>query len=178
MAIARYHQCPACKRLMPSIQSRCDCGERFTGREPSFKGCPACGSLVGAGALWCDCGYLFIFRRFLDKQNVQEITPAQLDVAYERGRRDGAAEEKAKNDVEWDEFFKDAQLKNTVSGGRIRSRKDFQKWKKEYAAAKAALERRRKERYHFSMDTPDGEGMSVSGGELDAFRRMQKGGQQ
>lgn len=95
MAIARYHQCPACKRLMPSIQSRCDCGERFTGREPSFKGCPACGSLVGAGALWCDCGYLFIFRRFLDKQNVQEITPAQLDVAYERGRRDGAAEEKS-----------------------------------------------------------------------------------
>ena len=166
MEFQRFHKCPNCKKLIPYLQSRCDCGRRFTGLEEHYKVCPACGSVVDGEALRCSCGFLFIFRRFLDKQNVQEITPEQLAVAYEQGRREGAAEEKARNDAEWDAFFKTAQLKNTVSGGPIRTREDFYKWADEFAAAKAA----QRSRFHFLMETDDGDAVSVPGDKLDTFR--------
>jgi len=156
---------------MPYIQNKCDCGEKFTGIERVFKVCPACGCVLKDQSLRCSCGYLFIFRRFLDKQNVPEVTKEQLYASYQTGKNDGISEamlrskaeldqakqdqeaayragcmvEKVKNDAEWDRFFETAQLKNTVSGDPIRSREDFYKWKREFDAAKAAREQRAKE---------------------------------
>ena len=70
MTVARYRQCASCNRLMPRIQERCDCGERFSGKEKKFKVCPACACVLKDRRLRCDCGLLFIFRGFLDKQAV------------------------------------------------------------------------------------------------------------
>lgn len=138
-AVAWYRQCTSCKKLMPYIQIRCDCGERFTGSERIFKVCPACGSVLDPRRFRCDCGYLFVFRRFLGKQCAPEAT--QSEDAY----RAGVMAERAKNDAEWDRFFETAQLKNTISGTPIRSREDFYKWAEEFAAAKAERDRRAKE---------------------------------
>ena len=141
-----------------------------SGSDPVFKVCPACGSVLKDRRLRCDCGYLFVFRRFLDKQNPQQITEQDLYVARKMGEADGMVAEmarskadldqakrdqeaafragmlaeKAKNDAEWIRFFEKAQLKNTISGGPICSRDDFYKWAAEYDAAKAEIEKKRR----------------------------------
>lgn len=175
-AVAWYRQCTSCKKLMPYIQIRCDCGERFTGSERIFKVCPACGSVLDTRRLRCDCGYLFVFRRFLDKQCAPEAT--QSKDAY----RAGVMAERAKNDAEWDRFFKTAQLKNTISGTPIRSREDFYKWAEEFAAAKAERDRRAKEEADrlkaqrqkkrgvlYTLETPDGDLVTLSETQLSAY---------
>ena len=41
MAVARYYECPDCKKLIPVIQKRCDCGRESSGKEEKWKVCPA-----------------------------------------------------------------------------------------------------------------------------------------
>lgn len=143
--IARYRQCASCKKLMPYIQVRCDCGEKISGAAPVFKVCPGCASVLEDRRLRCDCGYLFIFRRFLDKQNGYESDPEQINLAYERGRHDGIAEEKARSAAELDGFLRDAHLVNPYNKKPILSRSDFAEYKKAFNEDLARLEKRRRE---------------------------------
>lgn len=180
MQVARLHQCLSCNKLVPIIQAKCDCGAPFSGSEQIYKVCPSCGSVIRSTRLRCDCGFLFIFRRFLDKQSVQLITQADLEAARKKGEQDGkllevirsekelaklqqekdaafqkgATFERRKNDAEWRRFFETAKLKNTITGEPICSREDFYKWAEQYAAAKAERDRRAKEDAEISKKQP------------------------
>ena len=215
----RFYKCASCGKLIPYLQTRCECGAEKTGRERRFKACPACGSLLGNGRLRCDCGYLFVFRGFLDQQTVPANVKEQLDHAYAQGKHDGIAQarsqvsppspddeiyqaayragelaEKARSRAEWDAFFADAQLKNTISGKPIRTREDFHEWKEAFESAKAERarqaakrakrekeERRRRqaESYRvkmpwerevtYTVETPEGDLMSMGPEELKRY---------
>ena len=75
------------------------------------------------------------------EQREKEARNDGYDEGYDDGFRDGADMERLENDAEWSMFFEDAQLKNTITGEPIESRDDFQKWRVDYAEAKAALKK-------------------------------------
>jgi hypothetical protein len=111
-----------------------------------------------------------IYRRFLYKQAI---------LAYHRGLIEGMRAERERNDDEWDRFFEDAKLKNTISGNPIRSRKDFYEWKKAYDAAKEERQKRADEALkkkrsgvHYMAETPDGDVLCVRGDQLSAFMKV------
>ena len=58
MNVLRFHECPECGRLSPYLQSRCECGYRFTGSESQYKTCSECGSIIPSGQVICDCGHI------------------------------------------------------------------------------------------------------------------------
>lgn len=129
MQVARLHQCLSCNKLTPVIQSKCDCGAPFSGSEPVYKVCPSCGSIIRDARLRCDCGFLFIFRRFLDKQNVQLITQADLDAARKKGEDDGKLLEVMRSEKELSKLQqeKDAAFER---GTMLERRKNDAEWKR------------------------------------------------
>lgn len=85
-----YRECPDCHRLMSCLVPRCDCGRRFTGNERKFKVCQECGSLQPSSRLVCDCGHILIF----DKR---EITPVDVEEAYNTGYVAGLTQERSRS---------------------------------------------------------------------------------
>lgn len=173
MKSAKYHECPECHRISPGLQMRCECGYRFTGdrsAERRYKTCSACGSLLPAGRIFCDCGRFLPFRD-------RGITQGDVDAAYQAGRVDGMTEERERGDAAWDQFFKDAQLKNTVTGAPIRSREDFRLWKRQFDAAKAEIARRKAAQQEavYMMEAEDGSTVRVPASKLESWQKAQKG---
>lgn len=130
MKVKRYHECPECHRIAPYFQSKCDCGYHFSGiaDERQYKTCPSCGLMVPAGQFVCDCGKFLPFCK-------DTITDADVELAYDIGRRMGIAQERSRNDREWSDFFARAGLKNSITGEPIANRDDFAKWETDYKRA-------------------------------------------
>ena len=128
--VKRYHECPECHRITPYFQSKCDCGYHFSGiaDEREYKACPSCGLMVPAGQFVCDCGKFLPFCK-------DSITDADIELAYEAGRRAGVSQERARSGREWDDFFIRASLKNSITGEPIMNRGDFAKWETDYKRA-------------------------------------------
>ena len=128
MKLLRFHECPECHRISPYLQSRCDCGYRFSGRERQYKTCPECGSLIPSSQIICDCGHVMLRDR-------SQLTKADLETAYYAGLADGRARDAVKEDTELDRFFSEAGLRNSITGEPIRSPEDFFRWREAYDQA-------------------------------------------
>ena len=87
----------------------------------------------------CDCG------KFLPLCK-DSITDADIELAYDIGRRMGIAQERSRNDREWADFFTRAGLKNSITGEPISSRSDFEKWESDYNRAVKAYETKQPQR--------------------------------
>ena len=140
MKVKRYHECPECHRISPYFQTKCDCGYYFSDvpDERQFKTCPSCGLMVPASQLVCDCGKFLPFCK-------DTITDTDIELAYDIGRRMGIAQERSRNDREWNDFFARAGLKNSITGEPVSSRDDFAKWESDYNRAVKAYEGERRQ---------------------------------
>lgn len=160
-----FYECPECHRYISYLQSRCDCGYRFTGKEKKYRSCPKCGSFYPSPRLFCDCGHFLPF----DKE---EITPDDVESAYQSGYLSGVAQERDRTEKEWAQFFKDVQLKDTITGQPIRTREDFARWKAAFEAEKA---RREKVKNRYLVEADDGFSVSVPEDKLGSWVNAQDG---
>ncbi len=102
MKILRFHECPECGRLSPYLQSRCDCGYRFTGGEAQYKTCPECGSIIPSGQIVCDCGHVTLPKISKSVPPSPAIPSSEVHVPVDRAVSSGrpaapAADKKIEN---------------------------------------------------------------------------------
>lgn len=73
-----------------------------------------------------------------NKEREDDIYADGYESGYDAGYQVGVEVTREESSDEWSVFFEEAQLVNTVTGEPILSREDFEKWKVDYAEAKAS----------------------------------------
>ena len=167
MKVLQYKECPNCGQIVPYLQSICDCGRRFSGKERMYKSCPYRGTLNPSTRLFCSCGHFLLFIR-------SKLTQADMQSAYHSGLSDGINQERQRAAAEWSNFFRDAQLKDTITGQPIRNLEDFHRWKAAFDRIKADRAKRREKTY--LLEDKDGFLVRVPESKLDTWEKVQTKG--
>lgn len=166
--VQRYTLCSRCNRFTPYMQRKCEnCGRHFNREDKQFRTCPMCGSLNPSDTVMCACGHIqapmdrsIITRQDLtdayhngemhgivrERQRLDALVRSiewERQTAFRKGREQGVREERMWQKKREAQFFKDAQLKNTLNGEPITCMEDFRKWKTAFDAAKREIAARK-----------------------------------
>ena len=132
-----------------------------------YKSCPYCGTLNPSTRLFCSCGHFLLFIR-------SKLTQADMQSAYHSGLSDGINQERQRAAAEWSNFFRDAQLQDTITGQPIRNLEDFHRWKAAFDRIKADRAKRREKTY--LLEDKDGFLVRVPESKLDTWEKVQTKG--
>ena len=77
----------------------------------------------------------------MDEHTYGNCQKSDINTAFNLGYQAGVYTENMRQQIEWDQFFHDAQLYNTISGKPITSLEEFWSWKSEYVISTAKQRR-------------------------------------